>query len=75
MLKSTDLADDLSITTLNEGNDLTAMMTGGVKINDANVEVADIMATNGIIHVIDTVLLPPPPPATTPAPLSTTTGS
>ncbi len=33
--------------------------TSGVKINDATVIKADVMATNGVIHVIDTVLLPP----------------
>ncbi len=32
---------------------------GGVKVNDANVTATDIVATNGVIHVIDTVLLPP----------------
>ncbi len=32
---------------------------GTVKINDATVTTADVMATNGVIHVIDTVLLPP----------------
>lgn len=31
----------------------------GVKVNDARVTVADIAATNGVIHVIDTVILPP----------------
>ena len=30
----------------------------GVMINDSNVIGADIMASNGVIHVIDTVLLP-----------------
>jgi uncharacterized surface protein with fasciclin (FAS1) repeats len=33
--------------------------SGGVKINDANVEATDIAASNGVIHVIDKVLLPP----------------
>lgn len=33
--------------------------SGGVKINDANVSVTDIAASNGLIHVIDKVLLPP----------------
>ncbi len=32
---------------------------GAVRINDATVTTTDIEATNGIIHVIDTVLLPP----------------
>jgi uncharacterized surface protein with fasciclin (FAS1) repeats len=30
-----------------------------VKVNDANVIQPDIEASNGVIHVIDTVLLPP----------------
>jgi len=32
--------------------------SAGVKVNDANVIKADIVATNGVIHVIDTVVLP-----------------
>ncbi|MFO1142325.1 MAG: fasciclin domain-containing protein [Amaricoccus sp.] len=31
----------------------------GVKVGDANVTATDIVATNGVIHVIDAVLLPP----------------
>lgn len=31
---------------------------GGVTVNNANVVGADIMASNGVIHVIDTVLIP-----------------
>ena len=31
---------------------------GGVMINDAKVAKADIAATNGVIHVIDTVIMP-----------------
>jgi uncharacterized surface protein with fasciclin (FAS1) repeats len=43
-----------------EGEDVSINTTGGmVQINDATVTTADIMASNGIIHVIDTVLLPP----------------
>lgn len=34
-------------------------MNGGVMINNANVSKADIKASNGVIHVIDTVILPP----------------
>ena len=43
---------------------------GKVKINDATVVVADIIASNGIIHAIDAVLLPtdlPVTPSATPA--------
>lgn len=31
---------------------------GGVKINDSKVSTADVAADNGVIHIIDTVLLP-----------------
>jgi len=42
-----------------EGQDLTIDISGGtVKVNDATVVKADIPASNGVIHVIDTVLLP-----------------
>jgi uncharacterized surface protein with fasciclin (FAS1) repeats len=30
-----------------------------VKVNDATVAAADIAASNGVIHVIDQVILPP----------------
>ena len=46
-------------TTLN-GSDLNIKTTNGkVMINDADVIGADVEASNGIIHVIDKVLLPP----------------
>jgi hypothetical protein len=31
----------------------------GIMVNDANIIMADIMASNGVIHVIDKVLFPP----------------
>jgi uncharacterized surface protein with fasciclin (FAS1) repeats len=43
-----------------EGENVMIRATDGmVTINDATVTTADIAASNGIIHVIDTVLLPP----------------
>jgi uncharacterized surface protein with fasciclin (FAS1) repeats len=46
-------------TTLN-GSDINIKSTNGkVMINDADVTGADVIASNGIIHVIDKVLLPP----------------
>ncbi|PKM55835.1 MAG: beta-Ig-H3/fasciclin [Firmicutes bacterium HGW-Firmicutes-5] len=54
---STDLSDGMMAPTLN-GNDITIDLSDGVKINDANVVSADVSATNGVIHVIDTVLVP-----------------
>lgn len=32
---------------------------GGVQVNGANVTTADLVASNGVIHVIDAVILPP----------------
>jgi uncharacterized surface protein with fasciclin (FAS1) repeats len=31
---------------------------GSVKVNEAQVVKADVLASNGVIHVIDTVVLP-----------------
>jgi uncharacterized surface protein with fasciclin (FAS1) repeats len=41
-----------------QGSDLTVSTTGGVKVDGANVTKADIVADNGVIHVIDSVVLP-----------------
>ena len=41
-----------------EGADLTINAKGGVMVDNAKVTKTDIMATNGVIHVIDTVLMP-----------------
>jgi len=43
------------------GDDLTFTVGEGVMVNDANVILADVAASNGIIHVIDKVLMPPVP--------------
>ena len=55
---STDLTNGMMATTVN-GADVTIMTEGGVMVNDANVVTADIEASNGVIHVIDAVILPP----------------
>lgn len=41
-----------------QGGDLRVDASHGVKINNAKVTQADVEASNGVIHVIDTVLLP-----------------
>lgn len=41
-----------------EGSEVTIDTKDGVKVNDAKVVTADIECTNGVIHVIDTVLMP-----------------
>lgn len=56
---STDLDLNLSAPTL-EGSFVTVTsFPDPVKIDDATVLQADIAATNGVIHVVDEVLLPP----------------
>ena len=51
--------DGQSVATVN-GAEITVSIDGGtVMVNDATVVATDIEASNGIIHVIDTVLLPP----------------
>jgi uncharacterized surface protein with fasciclin (FAS1) repeats len=41
-----------------EGESLHIHANGGVKINDSNVITADVKCDNGVIHIIDAVLLP-----------------
>ena len=41
-----------------QGGNLTVATAGGVTVNGAKVTTADIVADNGVIHVIDTVVLP-----------------
>jgi uncharacterized surface protein with fasciclin (FAS1) repeats len=46
-----------SATTL-QGQTLNVSKRDGVKINEANMIVSDVEATNGVIHIIDGVLMP-----------------
>ncbi len=41
------------------GQQLKINATNGVKINNATVTTADVETSNGVIHIIDSVLLPP----------------
>ena len=41
-----------------QGQSIRIDTSSGVKVNDASVVKADVMASNGVIHVIDTVILP-----------------
>lgn len=53
-------ADAAKLTTSKtvNGQELKIDASSGVKINDATVVTADVEATNGVIHIIDTVLIP-----------------
>jgi uncharacterized surface protein with fasciclin (FAS1) repeats len=54
-------ADVIKLTeaTTVEGSTLKINASDGVKVNDATVVKPDVTADNGVIHVIDTVLIPP----------------
>jgi uncharacterized surface protein with fasciclin (FAS1) repeats len=41
-----------------EGSTFTIATEGGVMVNTANVTATDVPASNGVIHVIDAVLVP-----------------
>lgn len=55
---SSALTEGMTAATVN-GAEVTFTLEGGAKINGANIVQADIAATNGVIHVIDQVILPP----------------
>lgn len=61
---STDLSDGQEIVTL-QGQSVTITITGGnVFVNDAQVTVANLEADNGVVHVINAVLIPAELPCT-----------
>jgi transforming growth factor-beta-induced protein len=55
---SKDLKDEQVFTSLS-GSPLLIDLTGGAKVDDVKVTSADVVASNGVIHVIDEILLPP----------------
>lgn len=56
-MAAADVAGTSSMRTV-EGGNLTVTTMGGVKVDGANVIKTDIVASNGIIHVIDRVVMP-----------------
>jgi uncharacterized surface protein with fasciclin (FAS1) repeats len=57
-IMSADIAGQSTAVTTVQGESLTVDATSGVMVNNATVISADIVTSNGVIHVIDTVLLP-----------------
>ncbi len=53
-----DLTEGMKAATVN-GAEVTITLDGGPKVNGAVISTADIVATNGVIHVIDSVIMPP----------------
>ena len=54
------------------GDELTFDLSSGVMVNDANVVTPDVATSNGIIHVIDKVLMPPADPVDIPTTAAST---
>lgn len=55
---SKDLTEGMKAKSV-QGGELTFTLEGGAKVNGAPISTADIEASNGVIHVIDQVILPP----------------
>ena len=55
---STDITDNMQPSTVNGSTINIKLSNGKVMINDATVITADVDADNGVIHVIDKVLIP-----------------
>ena len=58
-VKSTDLKNGMYAKTVQGGDIKVSLYGSKVSINDAGVTSADILASNGVVHVIDKVILPP----------------
>ncbi|MFN0060149.1 MAG: fasciclin domain-containing protein [Planctomycetota bacterium] len=58
---SSDVLSKKELKTVQGGMLTATMMNGAAKINGASLVSADIDASNGVIHVIDSVLMPPAP--------------
>ena len=58
IILSSDLNEGATVASA-QGSEVTVSLNP-VMINDSNVIAADVLASNGVIHVIDTVLIPPP---------------
>ncbi len=56
---SSDLSGTVNAETLQGSTVEVVASSEGVTVNGANVVTADVAASNGVIHVIDAVILPP----------------
>lgn len=68
------VSDGLTARTVQGSTVTFSIVDGVVKINDAVISATDIEASNGVIHVIDSVILPPAGAPAAPAPAPAATG-
>lgn len=57
-VKAADLKDGMELTTVQGGKLMVSIKDGVVMINGAKVTIADVVSSNGVTHVIDSVLMP-----------------
>ncbi|MBD38179.1 MAG: hypothetical protein CMB10_04025, partial [Euryarchaeota archaeon] len=69
---SSDLSDGMEAAALNQDTLTFSVSAAEVKVNDAVVTTADVATSNGVIHVIDKVLMPPADLVDIPATAQTT---
>ena len=55
---SSDLSDGMEATTVNGASLTIQLRDGKVFVNDAEVVIADVLTDNGVVHAINTVLIP-----------------
>lgn len=72
---SKDLSDGQKIATLQGENVMVKLKDGKAYINGAMVSMADIKADNGVVHVIDAVIIPPAKMASKSAAKSASSGA
>ncbi len=56
---SSNITDGMMVSMANGDNVTISIVNGSVMIGDAKVTMADVLTSNGVIHVIDKVILPP----------------
>ncbi|MCB2376732.1 fasciclin domain-containing protein [Hymenobacter sp. BT635] len=60
-LVASDLKDGQELTTVNGEKVKVSVKGGKIMINNATIQIPDVVSSNGVTHVIDQVLLPPAP--------------
>lgn len=56
---STDLSDGMQVATVEGSDAKVTLQNGAAMIEEAKVVMTDVKASNGVVHVIDAVILPP----------------
>lgn len=56
---STDLKNNMKATTVEGSKATIKLEKGKAKVDNSTVVIADVLASNGVVHVIDEVILPP----------------